>query len=165
MPFIATEKYREATAKIMHHRILIKIVNKLHAFIIIIVTGLQPKQRYFSYQHAYVMVILNRVRTYLEAQLLNAQQGFRQQRGTPDALFSLRRMMELAQQYEAPMHAAFVDFSKAFDLVNHRVLWAVRRARGLAPKLVDLIQDLYAESNATGGAQGINSRPFPSYQG
>ena len=35
---------------------------------------------------AYGMVILNRVRTYLEAQLLDAQQGFRQQRGTPDAL-------------------------------------------------------------------------------
>ena len=40
----------------------------------------------------------------------------RQQRGTPDALFSLRRMMELAWQYEAPMHAAFVNFSKAFYL-------------------------------------------------
>ena len=93
------------------------------------------------------MVILNRVRTYLEAQLLDAQQGFRQQRGTPDALFSLRRMMELARQYEAPMHA--VDFSKAFDLVNHRVVWAVLKARGLAPKLVDLIQDLYADSNAS----------------
>ena len=62
-------------------------------------------------------------------------------------------MMELALQYEAPMHAAFVDFSKAFDLVNHRVLWAVLRARGLAPKLVDLIQDLYADSNASVGAQ------------
>ena len=114
---------------------------------------------------AYVMVILNRVRTYLEAQLLDAQQGFRQQRGTPDALFSLRRMMELARQYEAPMHAAFVDFSKAFDLVNHRVLWAVLRARGLAPKLVDLIQDLYADSNASVGAQGIKSRPFPLLSG
>ena len=58
------------------------------------------------------MVILNRVRTYLEAQLLDAQQGFRQQRGTPDALFSLRRMMELARQYEAPMHSAFVDSAR-----------------------------------------------------
>ena len=50
-------------------------------------------------------------------------------------------MMELARQYEAPMHAVFVDFSKAlaFDLVNHRVLWAVLRARGLAPKLVALL--------------------------
>ena len=44
-------------------------------------------------------------------------------------------------------------FSKAFDLVNHRVLWAVLRARGLAPKLVDLIQDLYADSNASVGAR------------
>ena len=92
------------------------------------------------------MVILNR---HLEAQLLDAQQGFRQQCGTPDALFNLRCMMELAWLYEAPMHAAFVDFSKAFGLVNHRVLWAVLRARGLNPKLVDLIQDLYADSNAS----------------
>ena len=42
-------------------------------------------------------------------------------------------MMELARQYEAPMHAAFVDFSKAFDFVNHEVLWAVLRACGLDP--------------------------------
>ena len=34
--------------------------------------------------------------------------------------YSARRMMELARQYEAPMHAAFVDFSKAFDLVNQK---------------------------------------------
>ena len=48
----------------------------------------------------YVMVILmNRVRTYLEAQLQDAQKGFRQQCGTPVALFSVRHMMELAWQY------------------------------------------------------------------
>ena len=50
-----------------------------------------------------------------------------------------------------------MDFSKAFDMVNHRVLWAVLRTRGLNPKLVDLIQDLYADSNASVGAQGIKS--------
>ena len=50
------------------------------------------------------------------------------------------------------MQVAFVDFSKAFDLVNHRVLWAVLRARGLDPKLEDMIQDLYADSNASVGA-------------
>ena len=64
------------------------------------------------------MVILNRVWTYLKAELLDAQQGFRQQR---DALRSPRRKMEHARQYEAPMHAALVDFSKAFDLVSHEV--------------------------------------------
>ena len=72
---------------------------------------------------------------------LDAQQGFRQQRGTPDALFSLRRMMELARQFEAPC-------------MLH--LWT---------KLVDLIQDLYADSNASVGAQGIKSRPLPLLSG
>ena len=70
-----------------------------------------------------------------------------------------------AWQYEAPMHAAFVDFSKAFDLVNHRVLWAVLKVRGLDPKLVDLIQDFYADSKASVGAQGIKSIPFPLLSG
>ena len=74
-------------------------------------------------------------------------------------------MMDLARQYEAPTHTEFVDFSKAFDLVNHRALWAVLQARGLDPKLVDLIQDLNADSNASVGAQGIKSDHFPSYHG
>ena len=74
------------------------------------------------------------VRTYLEAQLWDSQQGFRQQRAawhtscrcpiqpTPhDGAWSLPGSI-----YEAPMHATFADFSKAFDLVNHvhEILWA-----------------------------------------
>ena len=42
------------------------------------------------------------------------------------------------------MHAAFVDFSKAFDSVNHEAaLWEVLEARGIHPKLISLIKDLY----------------------
>ena len=42
------------------------------------------------------------------------------------------------------MHAAFVDFSKAFDSVNHEALWEVLEARGIHPKLISLIKDLYS---------------------
>ena len=41
------------------------------------------------------------------------------------------------------MRAAFVDSSKAFDLVNHEVLWAVLEAQGFHPRLIRLIKDLY----------------------
>ena len=45
------------------------------------------------------------------------------------------------------MHAAFVDFSKAFskafDSVNHEALWEVLETRGIHPKLISLIKDLY----------------------
>ena len=41
------------------------------------------------------------------------------------------------------LHAAFVDFSKAFDSVNHEALWEVLEARGIHPKLISLIKNLY----------------------
>ena len=45
------------------------------------------------------------------------------------------------------------------------ILWAVLRARGLAPKLVDLIQNLYADNNASVGLKASSPDHFPSYQG
>ena len=39
------------------------------------------------------------------------------------------------------MYAAFVDFSKVFDSVNHEALWEVLEARGIHPKLISLIKD------------------------
>ena len=41
-------------------------------------------------------------------------------------------------------HAAFEDFSKAFDSVNHEALWEVLETRGIHPKLISLIKDLYS---------------------
>ena len=36
-------------------------------------------------------------------------------------------------------HAAFEDFSKAFDSVNHEALWEVLETRGIHPKLIIII--------------------------
>ena len=49
------------------------------------------------------------------------------------------------------MHAAFVDFSKAFDSVNH---WEVLEARGIHPKLISLIKDLYEGNRVQVAGQG-----------
>ena len=51
-------------------------------------------------------------------------------------------------------HAAFVDFSKAFDSVNHEALWEMLEARGIHPKLISLIKPLRGEPGAGGGAGG-----------
>ena len=72
---------------------------------------------------------------------INAQHGFRSGRGTADCLFNLRQVVELARAHATPMHAAFVDFSKAFDSVNREALWEVLEARGIHPKLISLIKE------------------------
>jgi len=109
----------------------------------------------------YVTVLHNRIRNHLCGQLLDCQHGFRPGRGTGDALFSMRRLVELARDFKAPLHAAFVDFRKAFDSVNRPTLWRLLKARGVAPKLVDLIEDLYSGCEACISANGHTSPWFP----
>ena len=76
----------------------------------------------------YVMLLLRRLRVDMEERMHDAQHGFRSGRGTADCLFNLHRVVELARAHATPMHAAFVDFSKAFDMVNHEALWEVLEA-------------------------------------
>ena len=90
----------------------------------------------------YVKLLIRRLHVDMEDRVHDPQHGFRRGRGTADCLFNLRRVVELARAHATPMHAAFVD-SKAFDSVNHEALWGVLEARGIHPKLISLIKDLY----------------------
>jgi hypothetical protein len=113
----------------------------------------------------YILVIHRRTYQHLSNQMLDCQQGFRPNRGTGDALFSLRRLEELARDFNTPLHAAFVDFRKAFDSVDREALWQLLRARGLAPKMVDLLEDLYTGCGAQVVANGHTSDWFPMASG
>jgi hypothetical protein len=113
----------------------------------------------------YVHLLHQRIREHLLAGLHEAQCGFRPGRGTGDQLFSMRRVQELARAHQAPLHAAFVDFSKAFDCVNRTALWALLAARGVHPKLLALIQDLYSGNSAAVAVGGVRSQPFPMSTG
>ena len=72
----------------------------------------------------------------------------------------MRRLVELAWSHATPLHAAFVDFRKAFDSVNHEVMWRILKARGVHPKLLALIKDLYSGSRARVAAHGTESGWF-----
>jgi hypothetical protein len=80
-------------------------------------------------------------------------------------MYSVRRLQELARDYGVPLHAAFVDFRKAFDSVNRAALWRLLRARGVAPKLVELIEDLYSGCRAKVSAGGHMSDWFSMASG
>lgn len=108
----------------------------------------------------FVGVIHQRIRHHLCGQLLDAQQGFRPGRGTGGALFCMRRLAEMAREWGAPLHAAFVDFRKAFDSVPREALWRLLLARGVAPKLVELTRELYSGSQACVTADGGTSGWF-----
>ena len=92
---------------------------------------------------AYVMLLLRRLQQDMKGRLRDAQLGFRPNRGMADCHFSMRRLVELARSHATPLHTAFVDFRKAYDSVNQEVMWCILKARGVHPKLLALIKDLY----------------------
>ena len=77
----------------------------------------------------------------------------------------MRRLEELARDFNTPLHAAFVDFRKAFDSVNRQALWELLRARGVAEKLVGLLEDLYSGCGAQVVANGHTSDYFAMSSG
>ena len=46
------------------------------------------------------------------------------------------------------MLAAFVDLHKALDSVNRDALWRILGLRGVPPKLIDLMSELYSDTES-----------------
>jgi hypothetical protein len=113
----------------------------------------------------YVNVIHGRIRNHLCNQLLPVQHGFRPGHGAGGAISSMRRLVEQHREFRTTMWAAFVDFRKAFDSINREALWRVLAARGVCPKLVQLIRDLYSGCAASLQLNGAISRWFPMTSG
>ena len=65
-----------------------------------------------------VIIILERSRTWYEAQLLDEQQGFRSSRGTTDGLYILKRIQQISNSSKKQLYALFVDLTAAFDHVR-----------------------------------------------
>ena len=55
------------------------------------------------------------------------QAGFRRGRGTRDHIANLRRMNETAREHQRYLCMCFIDYKKAFDCVDHEILWVILR--------------------------------------
>jgi hypothetical protein len=113
----------------------------------------------------YAMLIMQRVREGLDAQLLEAQCGFRAKRGTVDAIFTLRQLVGGCHAKQQPLCAAFVDLAKAFDSVNRPALWQVLRLYRVPGVLVNLLEDLHTGTQAAVRMDGALGSWFATQSG
>ena len=72
-----------------------------------------------------------------------SQFGFRPGRGTFDAIFILRQLIENAKEHKVPLHFNFIDFKAAFDTIWRKALWKMLLAIGVDPRIVHLIENMY----------------------
>ena len=69
-----------------------------------------------------------------------SQFDFKPGRGTVDAIFIVRQVIEKAQEHRVPLHFNFVYFKAAFDTVWGKALWKMMTAIGIDPKIGRIIE-------------------------
>ena len=67
-------------------------------------------------------------------------------KGTTNAMFALRMLMEKYREGQRELHCVFVDLQKAYDRVPWEKLWYCMRKSEIVEKYVRLVQNRYKGS-------------------
>ena len=82
-----------------------------------------------------------------------------------DCILALRVLTECSRAFRQGLLAAYVDLCKAFDSVNQDALWRILGLRGMPPKLIDLMSELYSGTESAIRCGGTISDLFPVVTG
>ena len=99
-----------------------------------------------------VNIILERIRPWYEAQLSEEQNGFRENRGTTDGIYSVKRVQQISNRKKQPLFLLFIDLTAAFDHVPRKWLFDSIRLRlsdGENQKLFEILESLYQKTTLT----------------
>ena len=71
------------------------------------------------------------------------QAGFRSGFSTTDHAFTLNCIIDMYLQRKTRVFCAFIDYKKAFDLVDRSSLWCKLLSNGINGKIITIIYNLY----------------------
>ena len=74
-----------------------------------------------------------RLQQYVNQELPDVQAGFRKGRGTRDQIANIRWIIEKAREFQKNICFCFIDYTKAFDCVDHNKLEHSERAGNTRP--------------------------------
>ena len=98
----------------------------------------------------FTSVLCDRISTWAEEEgrVSEAQFGFRKNRRTTDAIFILNTAIQSRKKRGKQLYTCFVDFSKAFDTVDHRLLWSKLASYGLSSTMLNILQSMYGQASS-----------------
>ena len=91
-------------------------------------------------------ILLDKMKVKTESAMSDRQYGFREGRGTMDAIFIVRQIIEKAKEHNVKIHFNFIDFKAAFDTIWRKALWKMMRSIGINSKIVTILEELYENS-------------------
>ena len=100
-----------------------------------------------SHTSKVVLKILQaRLQQHMNCELPDVQSGFRKGRGTRDQIANSNWIIEKAREFQK--NICFIDYTKAFDCVDHKKLWKILKEMGIPDHLICLLRNLYADQEA-----------------
>ena len=86
----------------------------------------------------------SRLQQYVNCERPDVQVGFRKGRGTRDQIANIRWINQKAREFQKNIYFCFIDYTKAFDYVDHNKLWKNLKVMGIPDHLTCLLRNLYA---------------------
>ena len=99
-------------------------------------------------------ILQSRLQQYMKHEHPDVQAGFRKGRGTRDQIANICWVNRYwpnkkAREFQKSIYFCFIDYTKAFDSVNHNKLWEILQEMGIPDHLICLLRNLYAGQEAT----------------
>ena len=91
-----------------------------------------------------------RLQQYMNHDLPDTQAGFRKGRGTKDQIASIHWIIKKAREFQKNIYFCFIDYTKAFECVDHNKLWKILKETGIPDHLTCPVRNPYAGKDATG---------------
>ena len=80
-------------------------------------------------------ILQARLQQYMNYELPDVQAGFRKGRGTRDQIANICWIIEKAREFQKNIYFCIIDYSKAFDYVDHNKLWKLLKEMGIPDHL------------------------------
>ena len=82
-------------------------------------------------------------------ELPDVQAGFRKRRGIRDQIADICWIIEKVREFQKNIYFCFIDYTKAFNCVDHNKLWKILKDTRIPDNHTCLLRNLYAHQEAT----------------
>ena len=94
-------------------------------------------------------ILQARLQQYVNCELPDVQAGFRKGIGTREQIANIRWIIEKTREFQKNIYFCFINYSRAFDSVDHNKLWKILQEMGIPDHLTCLLINLYEDQEAT----------------
>ena len=94
-------------------------------------------------------ILQARLQQYVNHELPDVQAGSRKGRGTRNQIANIHWIIKQARKFQKNIYLCFIDYTKAFDCVDHNKLWKILKEMGIPDHLTCLLRNLYPGQEAT----------------